>query len=246
MYLIIKVFIIIFVSMIKHKLTIVIPSKNESEIIDKTLTLLNKQYSIYGTRVIIADCSDDNTREIIKSGKYTKLRIKIIDGGLPSVARNNGAELVKTPYVLFLDSDIFLQSPFTISDSIKTMKSKNLHLLTSKFRVEGVYSFVFPIFEFFRDLVMKTTPCAIGGYMLFKTSEFKKLGGFNNEDKFAEDFHLSMKVDPDRFYVTDDRVFTTDRRFKKKGLWYMIKMAYLSNKNKHNPDFFKDDHNYWV
>ena len=232
--------------MIKHKLTIVNPSKNESEIIDKTLTLLNKQSGIYGTNVIISDCSDDNTREIIKSGKHTKLRIKIIDGGFPSVARNNGAELVKTPYVLFLDADIFLTSPFIISNSIKEMKDKQLHLLTTKFRVEGFYSFVFPIFEFYRNTFMKSTPCAIGGYMFFKTSEFKKLGGFNNEDKFAEDYHLSMKVSPNRFYVTDDTVLTTDRRFRKKGLWYMIKMGYLSKKNKYNNEFFKNDQNYWV
>jgi len=232
--------------MIKNNLTIVIPSKNESEIIDKTLTLLNKQYGIYGTRVIISDCSDDNTREVIKSGKYAKLRIKIIDGGLPSVARNNGAELVRTPYVLFLDADIFLTSPLTISNSLKSMKSQGYHLLTTKFRVEGFYSFVFPIFEFFRDLTINESPCAIGGFMMFKMSEFKFLGGFNNKDKFAEDFHLSMKVIPHKFRVLDEKVFTTDRRFKKKGLWYMIKMAYLSNKNKHNPDFFKDDHNYWV
>jgi hypothetical protein len=126
------------------------------------------------------------------------------------------------------------------------MKNKGLHLLTTKFRVEGFYSFVFPIFEFFRDSFMKKTPCAIGGYMMFKTSEFKKLGGFNDEDRFAEDFHLSMKVSPDKFYVSDEKVFTTDRRFRKKGLWYMIKMGYLSNKNRYNNEFFKDDQNYWV
>lgn len=233
-------------SMIKNKLTIVIPSKNESEIIDKTLTLLNKQRSIFGIRVIIADCSDDNTREVILSRKYTKLKIEIIDGGLPSVARNKGAELVKTPYVLFLDADIFLTSPFIISNTIKDIKYKDLYLLTTKFRVDGFYSFVFPVFEFFRDLTIKSSPCAIGGFMLFKMSEFKFLGGFNNDDKFAEDFHLSMKVNPLRFGVSDEKVYTTDRRFKKKGLWYMIKMAYLSNKNKHNPDFFKDDYGYWI
>jgi glycosyltransferase involved in cell wall biosynthesis len=232
--------------MIKNKLTIVIPSKNESKIIDKTLTLLNEQHYLFGIRVIISDCSDDNTRKIIKSGKYTNLKIKIIDGGLPSVARNKGAKLVKTPYVLFLDADIFLTSPSTIFNTLNTIESEDLHLLTTKFRVEGFYSFVFPIFEFFRDLTIKTAPCAIGGFMMFKMSEFKLLGGFNNEDKFAEDFHLSMKVNPLKFGVSDEKIYTTDRRFRKKGLWYMIKMAYLSNKNKHNPDFFTDDHNYWV
>jgi len=62
-------------NMIKDKLTIVIPSKNESDVIDITLTHLNKQEGIKNTRVIIADCSTDDTRDIILSGKYKNLNI---------------------------------------------------------------------------------------------------------------------------------------------------------------------------
>jgi hypothetical protein len=119
-------------------------------------------------------------------------------------------------------------------------------LVTTKFRVRGIYSFVFPIFEFFRDLTVYKAPCAIGGFMLFDVSEFNKVGGFINEDKFAEDFHLSMKINPFRFHVSPHKIYTTDRRFKKKGLFYMLKMSYLSYANKTNPEFFKNDHNYWV
>jgi len=61
-------------NMMKDKLTIVIPSKNESDVINITLTHLNEQKNIKGTRVIIADCSTDDTRDIILSGKYKKLR----------------------------------------------------------------------------------------------------------------------------------------------------------------------------
>ena len=82
--------------------------------------------------------------------------------------------------------------------------------------------------------------------MLFDLEKFNKLGGFNDEDKFAEDFHLSMKVEPSRFLVSPHKIYTTDRRFKKKGLWYMLKLSFLSYVNKNNPDFFKNDHNYWV
>jgi len=232
--------------MIKDKLTIVIPSKNESDVIDITLTHLNKQEGINNTHVIIADCSTDDTRDIILSGKYKNLNIEVIDGGLPSVGRNKGAELCKTPYVLFLDADIFLTNVNTIRDTLITIEHNSLHLVTTKFRVRGKYSFVFPIFEFFRDLTIDNAPCAIGGYMLFDILEFNKVGGFINEDKFAEDFHLSMKINPHRFHVCPHKIYTTDRRFKKKGLIYMLKMSYLSYKNKHNPDFFKHDHNYWV
>jgi glycosyltransferase involved in cell wall biosynthesis len=232
--------------MIKDKLTIVIPSKNESDVIDITLSHLNKQTDIIDTRVIIADCSTDDTRDIILSGKYENLKIEVIDGGLPSVGRNKGAELCETPYVLFLDADIFLTNVNTIRDTLITIEHNNLHLVTTKFRCKGIYSSVFPVFEFFRDMVINVSPCAIGGCMLFNTSVFNEIGGFDNRDKVGEDFHISMKIIPHRFHVCPHKVYTTDRRFRKKGLLYMLKIGWLGYRNKNNDKFFQDDHNYWV
>ena len=232
--------------MIKDILTIVIPSKNERDLISFTLKLLDKQIGIHGTRVIISDSSHDLTREMIETTYCPHLEIEIIDGGFPSVARNNGAKLVETPYVLFLDADIFLYDNEIIFDCLNVTIKKLYYLTTCRFRVRGRYSFVFPVFEWFRDLFSFYTTCAIGGFVLFDTEVFNNLGGFVNEDLFAEDFHLSSKVSPDKFYVVNKKVYTTDRRFRKKGLWYMLKMAVLSTINKNNPDFFKNDHNYWV
>jgi len=232
--------------MVKDFLTVVIPTKNESELIDITLGHLNKQHNINGTKIIICDSSDDNTIEIALSGKYKNLDIKVIDGGLPSIARNNGAKLCDTPYVLFFDADMFLVDMNTLDDVINYMNKNKKHLLTCKFRCRGKYSFIFPIFEFFRDITIWSAPCAVGGFMLFDILEFNKLGGFVNEDKFAEDFHLSMKISPDKFHVSKHKIYTTDRRFKKKGLFYMMKMSFLSYINKNNPEFFKNDHNYWI
>ena len=232
--------------MIKDLLTVVIPSKNESELIDFTLSNLNKQKNIQGTKVIICDSSEDNTPDIVLSGKYKNLNIIVTDGGLPSVARNKGAELSTTPYILFLDADIFLTDPETIKVSVDFIEKYSLHLVTCRFRCRGVYSFVFPIFEFFRDFFKRHSPCAIGGFMLFETEKFRSIGGFDNEDKFAEDFHISLKISPLFFYVVNRKIYTTDRRFRKKGLFYMLKMAVLSMLNKNNPDFFKNDHNYWI
>jgi len=144
-----------------------------------------------------------------------------------------------------LDADIFLVNINTINDALNLVKNNNLHLVTTKFRVRGIYSFVFPIFEFFRDLTVYKAPCAVGGFMLFDIFEFNRLGGFNNEDKFAEDFHLSLKISPYRFNVSPHKIYTTDRRFKKKGLFYMLKMSFLSYINRDNPEFFKNDHKYW-
>lgn len=231
--------------MIKDLITIVIPCKNESESIGFTLSLLDKQVNIKGTKVIISDNSDDNTREVILSKKYENLNIEIIDGGLPGPARNKGANLVTTRYILFMDADVFLSDRNTVIDTLCLIMNYKLQLVTCKFRVKGFYQFVFPIFEFFRDLMSANTVFCLGGFMLFEKDKFMSVGGFDVNDKFAEDYRLSMKINPLFFYVSNNKVYTTDRRFKGKGLLYMIKMATLSMLNKNNPEFFKKDHNYW-
>jgi len=45
-------------------LTIVIPCKNEEDIISKTLDLLNHQTDISGVKVIVCDSSDDGITKL--------------------------------------------------------------------------------------------------------------------------------------------------------------------------------------
>ena len=142
--------------------------------------------------------------------------------------------------------DIYLIDNTTIKECMSIIQKQSLELLTCKFRCEGRYSFVFPIFEFFRDLSIRYSPCAIGGFMLFEYDSFIRVGGFDDEDKFAEDFHLSSKIPSESFKVINKKIYTTDRRFQKKGLFYMVRVAILSIMNKNNPAFFKYDHNYWL
>lgn len=232
--------------MVEKLLTIVIPCKNEREVIGKTLSYLNDQYKIAGTRVIISDSSDDDTRKIIKESVYDNLSIEIIDGGYPSVARNNGAKISTTPYILFLDADIFLTDEFTIYDILHQTMDYCYDLSTCKFRTSGKYFYVYPMFDFIMENFFFKTPFVYGGFMLFYLDKFKEIGGFDESDLFAEDFRISQKVRRTCIYRSHRKASTTERRFEKKGLFYMLKMAILSRINKNNPDFFKNDHNYWI
>ena len=51
---------------------------------------------------------------------------------------------------------------------------------------------------------------------------------------------------PNKFYVEDKIVYTTSRRFKNKGLFYMVKMMIKSWFNRNNDEFFTKEHNYWT
>ena len=90
--------------MIAHKLTIVIPCKNEQDYIHHLLDDLRNQ-NIGNTRIIIADASTDNTRAMIERHKG-KLNVEVVEGGPVSIAKNNGAKLATTPYILFIDADV--------------------------------------------------------------------------------------------------------------------------------------------
>ena len=229
------------------QLTIVIPCKNESSLIIETLIFILGQTEKF--KIIVADSStEQESINLLKEfqEKY-KEQIKIIGGGLPSVARNKGAELVDTPYVLFLDADIHIKQNDLIVKCLNEMIIGRYDLLTCKFKtLEGKFGWVYKIFNVVQWFSSKTTPFALGGFMLFKTETFNKLKGFNNEDKIAEDYHLSSKIAPSKFRVENLFVYTPCRRFEKKGLWYMIKLMVMCWWNRNNDDFFKQDFNYWI
>ena len=113
-----------------HKLlTIVIPCKNEGKTIEQTLTLLNFQNGIEYVKVIVADNSDDDyTTYHLEQRNRDYFDLRIIQGGLPSKARNNGVEQSETPYILFLDSDMFLNDPNIIKGCLEKMVDERLDL----------------------------------------------------------------------------------------------------------------------
>ena len=227
-------------------LTIVIPCKNESKTIDTTLTLLNFQDNIKGLNVIIADSSDDGTTYQLESRINDLFDLKIIEGGLPAKARNNGSKHIKTPYVLFMDSDMFLLDPTIITTIIKIMLDQDIDLLTTKIRTtNGKYNYVFKTFDFIQKMSKFISPFCLGGFMLFKTNTFNELGGFDEETKVAEDYLLSKQIKPNRFKIINTTVFTPPRRFENKGVLYMMRLMIKSFLNRNNKQFFKDDNTYW-
>lgn len=224
-------------------LTIVIPSKNEAASILNVINLLIDQVDC---KIIVADSSTDKLS--IKTLKYIQsiyTNVEIISGGLPSTARNNGAKLVTTPYILFIDADTYVFNPFLIRGCLDIATKKNYDLVTCKFKTDKRYNWIYRIFDVVQLLTSFTRPFALGGFMLFKTETFNKLGGFNEEDKVAEDYRLSSKVKPKKFKIVNSYVYTPSRRFDKKGIWYMIKLMWNSWINRNNDEFFKHDQNYW-
>jgi len=235
---------------LEELVTIVIPCKNEKDIIQKTLDLLNYQKDIWRVKVIVCDASNDG---ITKIDLVERLEMNsdifdlyVMDGGLPSVARNNGFRLVKTPYVLFMDADVFLLDPKVLLRSILKIKKYELDLVTVKFRSDnGKFNYVYKVFDVIQLLSKWSTPFCLGGYMLVRSETFKSIGGFDEEIKVAEDYMFSKQIKPKKFGRINNIVYTPPRRFENKGVWYMLQLMLSSFFNKNNKDYFTSDQGYW-
>jgi glycosyltransferase involved in cell wall biosynthesis len=233
-------------------LTIVIPCKNEKEIISKTLDLLNHQENIDNVKVIVCDSSDDGlTRpDLLDRLEYKqetdKFDLYVMDGGLPAKARNNGFRIVETPYVLFLDADVFLLDKTILTDTTKKILDRDLDLITVKFRTDnGKYNYVYKTFDVIQKLSRLVSPFCLGGFMLTKSDTFKKIKGFNEEIKVAEDYLYSKRIRGNKFKIHNTIVYTTPRRFDSKGVLYMLRLMIGSLLNNNNKSYFKTDKGYW-
>jgi glycosyltransferase involved in cell wall biosynthesis len=207
------------------------------------LYYLERQEGIKGTRVLICDSSNDDTLDRLKSKSFENLKIEILPGGLPSKARNNGFSSSITPYVLFLDSDIFLIDYSTISKCISSMENKDL--VTVRIKTDIRYNWILILFDIVRYFSSFKNPFALGGFQLWRAEKFISLGCFDEEILVAEDYQLSKKVGYRNFKVVAKKAYTSPRRFVSKGSFYMIKLLVKCWLNKNNSDFFKSDHGYW-
>ena len=228
-------------------LTIVIPSKNEGRTLYDCIYNISKQTNIAGVRIIISDVSDTYDslfyiRDLQRDFKYS-LNIEVIKGGFPSEGRLNGSMLVSTPYMLFLDADIFLTNPNILMECIRYKKN----LITVPFYTDYPYRWVFRMFDMFQSISsLLGTPFAVGGFQLWNTETYWSVGGYNPEELFAEDYSISQKVNPKEFKVVRVKgTYTSSRRFKKKGVLWMFGIMIKSYLNRKNPEFFKKSHGYW-
>lgn len=235
---------------LKKLVTIVIPCKNEKDIILKTLDLLNHQKDIHGVKVIVCDASNDGVTKIdlMERMEYNSdlFDLYLMEGGLPAKARNNGFKVTKTPYVLFMDADVFLLDPKVLKRSLIKIMKYNLDLVTAKFRSDnGNYNYVYKVFDLIQGLSKWSTPFCLGGYMLVRSETFKSIGGFDEEIKVAEDYMFSKQIKPKKFGRIKNIVYTPPRRFENKGVMYMLKLMLSSFFNHKNKEYFTNDKGYW-
>jgi glycosyltransferase involved in cell wall biosynthesis len=233
---------------LSDKITIVIPCKNEENYIHHLLDALRLQ-KLGDTRIIIADSSTDNTREVIRANSAF-LNVEIIDGGTVSIARNNGARLVTTPYILFIDSDVRFFDTCMIRDAVEEIEFYNLDLVTAKiycYDNDWRANISFAIFNFVNGILGYFSPFAVGAFMLTRRDKFEEYGSFSEKYITSEDFFLSRMYKAKKFRIVDHYFGQDSRRFKKMGYFGMAFYLVDNFINRNNKKYWDrlDHTKYW-
>ena len=233
---------------LSDKITIVVPCKNEENYIHHLLDSLRNQ-DIGDTRIIIADCSTDRTQQVILDNKGS-LNVEIIEGGPVSLAKNNGARLVTTPYILFIDADVRFFKNTVINDAVNMIESKNLDLIGLNIKCydqDPRAKIGFVLFNTINHALKFFSPFAVGAFMLTRRDRFEEFGGFPEQFSTSEDFFLSRKYSPKKFRIIRHHFGQDSRRFKKMGYMGMAKYLVKNFVNRNNKAYWDslDSSRYW-
>jgi len=210
----------------KTMLSIIIPTLNEEKFLPFLLDSIQKQDFKIEHKIIIADAqSRDKTVEIAKS-----YGCKIVKGGLPAKGRNEGAKVAQGDLFLFLDADVILPKNF-FEKVFQEFKERNLDIATFILYPQSskkTKKLLFNIFYNWPILVFEKVLSHASQAILVKKDVFQKLGGFDEEIKFAEDHSFVRKAKKIGNFgiLRSVRILSSLRRLEKEG-WVLTYLKYV-------------------
>lgn len=197
-------------------ISIVIPSFNEEKYLPKLLKSIEKQTQP-PKEIVIADAfSVDNTRTIAKN-----FGCKVVIGGLPAQARNNGAKIATQPVLLFLDADVVLPHSF-LEETTEEMTKRELDITScfvsprSPLKLDH---FLHQFANHYMRLTQKFHPHIPGCCIFVKKDIHKKINGFDESIILAEDHDYVRRARKvGKFsYLRSYKIPISVRRLSKEG-----------------------------
>lgn len=221
--------------------TVVIPARDEAEVIGQTLAALKEQGR--GLRVVLVDDgSSDGTGEA--AGRIEGLDLAVLrNESLPPGwsgklwALEQGAARVGTEYTVLLDADIVLQ-PGVLGTLREKMRSEGIQFasLMASLRMENFWeSLLMPAFVYFFKMLypfsLANSPdrrfaAAAGGCIMLETRLLERIGGFAAiHGALIDDCTLAKKVKATgaRTWVGLSRAVVSLRRYDTLAdVWDMV------------------------
>lgn len=181
--------------------SIVIPLYNKERLITRTLkSVLDQTFTQYEV-LIVDDGSTDNSLNMVKSLKDTRIRILSKQNGGVSSARNFGIKNAKNSWIAFLDADD-LWHPNHLQETYKAINgNKKLFWVFSNFVISGngnenivnkvnYNGYIADVLDFLNEGGMIQTSCTCIKTNVFENDNFL----FNEKVRTSEDRELWYKL----------------------------------------------------
>jgi glycosyltransferase involved in cell wall biosynthesis len=196
------------------KLSIIIPTLNEAEVLPRLLESIRKQdFSDY--EIIVPDAnSDDNTREIAE-----KEGCKVIEGGKLAYGRNHGAKKSKGNLLLFIDADVVLP-PNSLKSLVREFEKRKLDIggtLQKPIKKRKRYNFYYGAANLWMKIMANTSKPYMQVCMFVKKEVFSETKGFDNNLVFGEDSEYACRAVREgyKFGILKNKILIDTRRFEK-------------------------------
>ncbi len=184
-------------------ISIIIPTRNEEKIIERTLTQLKNALTIPHEIIVVDGHSTDATVSIAQ--KYAD-KIVIQDPNRPktiATGRNQGAEAATGEYIVFFDADCTIPDPDAFFTRALAYFDKHPKTVGLCARIKVLPEFatwqdrlVFACVNFtyaFCNNVLEIGASG-GEFLMIKRSSFVKVGGFKEHLTASEDINLFYTV----------------------------------------------------
>lgn len=194
-------------------ITLVVPTRNEEKNIGAFLSSLPEALA-----VIVVDASEDRTPEIVAASRRWACLLLRHPANV-SEARQQGADLAATPWVLFSDADIEIPPGYFE----RLCRHTDCDALYGPKLSKDMYR------RYYRGIAIAQrlahglgVPAASGSNLLVRRHVLQAIGGFDQELRCNEDSELVWRVKRAGYRVDFDPelcVYANDHRRLHRGLW---------------------------
>lgn len=188
----------------EYELSIVVPCYNEADSIGKNIeSLLNSDYKGLKKIIVVDDCSQDNSFEVIK-GYAKKYPGRVLalqtpkNTGCAAGPKNFGSRFVKTELIGFSDADSFPKKD-AINKMIGFFNDPKMGAVTSRVLVHNevnkltkIQAIEYKVIALTRKLLgfIDSIYVTNGPLSIYRLKGFKQVGGFD-EENLTEDIELT-------------------------------------------------------
>lgn len=199
------------------RISIIVPTLNEEEFLPVLLESVKKQ-SFTDYEIIVADAgSTDRTAKIAKS-----YGARVVPGGMPGPGRNRGAEVAEGEFLFFFDADVELEDRDFLAKALSELDERFLDVATCEFWPKSdlrLDDMMFRITNLSMKMNQSMSPRAPGFCILITRRLFRRIGGFDETLKLAEDHDLVQRAAEFRTFrvLNNSSIKVSIRRLEKEG-----------------------------